>query len=369
MSDRLSCWSLVIVLAATPAAAEPTVTILDLPFQATAMRGPRSEVAVAVATSGLITLGQPKAASAAPEAGEEESAPLVVVWGKGGGAALSLVDGAIRTTLLGAEAVEGLATTETPRGALPGSRRALSGAVSAYLTGSTRAMATASPAAAGLTIRERQPVAMGGDPKPVPVSTVTVAAGPDAVFAPTRPRALRLSGRPAFVAATLQGGDRSGLALITRAGVGDWAVAARTPPQDGAPLRIAAVADFTGAGSPQVATILAQGGRLQLWTPSTGAFTLTGEAAGYAAGANDVELAAAIDREGAEPPDLALPIADGSALALVALKDGIRERARVALPASAAFGVAALGRGTLARVLIGLSDGRVAVVAPDRPKP
>ncbi|WP_187276193.1 hypothetical protein [Methylobacterium sp. WL116] len=36
MSDRLSRWLLLVVLAATPAAAEPAVTILDLPFQATA---------------------------------------------------------------------------------------------------------------------------------------------------------------------------------------------------------------------------------------------------------------------------------------------------------------------------------------------
>ena len=368
MSDRLVRWSLLVTLAASPAAAEPAVTILDLPFQATAMRGPRSEVAVAVATSGLIPLAR-SANAAAPEAGDEESAPLVVVWGKDGGAALSLVDGTIRTTLLGAEAIEGLAAAETPRGALPGSRRALSGAVSAYLTGATRAMGAATPAAAGLTIRERQPVAMGGDPKPVPVSTVTVSPGPEATFAAARPRAVRLAGKLAFVAATLQGGEASGLALVTRAGIGDWSVAARTPPQDGAPLRIAAVADFAGTGSPRVAAILAKGGRLQVWVPAADAFALDGEAAGYAAGSGDVDLAASVEGEDKAAPDLALPGADGTALALVSLKGGIRERARIALPAPAAFGVATLGRGRQARILVGLSDGRVAVVAPDGATP
>ncbi|MCJ2076410.1 hypothetical protein FV232_17690 [Methylobacterium sp. WL30] len=368
MSDRLSRWLLLVVLAATPAAAEPAVTILDLPFQATAMRGPRSEVAVAVATSGLIPLARPTAAPAAPDVGEEESAPLVVVWGKEGGAALSLVDGAIRSTLLGAEAIDGLTAAETPRGAVPGPRRTLSGAASAYPTGVTRAIGAA-PSAAGLTIRERQPVAMGGDPKPVPVSTVTVAAGPDATFALARPRAVRLAGRQAFVVATLHGGDASGLALVTRAGIGDWAVTARTPFQDGAPLRIAAVADFAGTGSPQVAAVLAKGGRLQLWTPAVDAFTPAGEAPGYASGPGDVDLAAAVEGEGSAQADLALPVADNSAIALVSLKGGIRERARIALPAPAAYGVAALGRGTKVRILVGLSDGRVAVVAPDGTKP
>ena len=368
MSDRLSRWLILAVLASTPASADPTVTLLDLPFPATAMRGPRSEVAVAVATSGLIPLAGPTGTGAAPDMGEEESAPLVVVWGKGGGAALGLVDGKIRTTLLGAEAIEGLAAAETPRGAVPGSRRALSGAVSAYLTGSTRAMG-AEPAAGGLTIRERQPVAMGGDPKPVPVSTVTIAPGADAAFALARPRALRLAGRPAFVAATLGDGGRTGLCLIMRAGIGAWAVAARSAPQEGAPLRIAAVADFTGAGSPQIAAVLAKGGTLQLWSASPGALTLAAEAPGYAAGPAEVDLAAAVESDGAGASDLALPTADGSALAIVSPRDGLRERARIALPEPAAFGVATLGRGQQARVLVGLSDGRVAVIATDGTKP
>ena len=369
MSDRLVRWSLLVVLAATPDAAEPAVTILDLPFRATAMRGPRSEVAVAVATSGLIPIARPVANAAAPEAGDEESAPLVVVWGKEGGAALSLVDGTIRTTLLGAEAIEGLAAAETPRGALPGSRRALSGAVSAYLTGPTRAMGAGAPAAAGLTIRERQPVAMGGDPKPVPISTVTVSPGPDATFAAARPHVVRLAGRLAFLAATLHGGDASGLSLITRAGLGDWSVAARTPPQDGAPVRIAAVADFAGTGSPRIAAVLAKDGRLQLWTPTADAIILDAEAPGYAAGSGEVDFAAAVEGDDKAAPDLALPGADGTALALVSLKGGIRERVRIALPAPAALGVAALGRGRQARILVGLSDGRVAVVAPNGTTP
>lgn len=369
MSDRLRAALLsLLLLAPVAAAAEPAVTLLDLPFRATAMRGPRSEVAVAVATSGLLPLARPRADGRGPDAGEEESAPVVVVWGPEGGAALHLVDGAVRTTLLGAEAVEGLAAAETPRGALPGSRRALAGPLSAYLTGSTRA-AGGVPAAAGLTIRERQPVAMGGDPKPVPISTVTVPAGAAAVFAPLRPRVFRLSGRPAFVAATLHGADRSGLALVARrpdAAPGDWSVVARTPPQDGGPTKVVAIAAFDGARAPRIAAVkgAGPGGTLQLWRPADDALTLSGEAAGYAAGAGDADLAAPIEAEGDGVPELALPTTDGASLAWVSLQGGIRELGRAALPAPAAFGVAALGQGAGARLFVGLADGRVAVVGP-----
>ncbi|MER2266413.1 hypothetical protein [Methylobacterium oxalidis] len=350
------------LLAAAPAAAEPAVTILDLPFRAKAMRGPGSEVAVAVATSGLLPIARPKAAAATAE----DEAPLAVVWGEEGGAALTLVEGQVRATLIGAEAVEGLAAAETPRGALPGSRRALSGGLSAYLTGPTRAAGDGAPSAAGLTIRERQPVALGGDPKPVPVATMTVPAGPDAVFARERPRTARFGNRTVILASARQGADASALVLVGRpeeAPGSPWTVVARTPPQPGAPLSIAGVADFAGRGQPQVATVTA--GKLQLWTYADGAFALAAEAAGFAGGDGETALAASVEGARDRSPDLALPAADRRSLAVLSLKGPVAERARAALPAPAGFGVAALGRGEAARLLVGLEDGRVAVVALD----
>lgn len=352
---------LLVAASIAPAAAEPAVTVLDLPFRVTAMRGPASEVAVSLATSGLLPLAKPRAGGPAVETGDEASAPVVVVWGEGGGAALGLADGAIRTTLLGSEAIEGLAAAETPRGALPGSRRAVSGALSAYLTGPTRAAGV--PGAAGLTIRERQPLGVTAEPKAVPVATATVSAGADSVFAVARPRALRLAGRPAFLAATLDGTSGSGLALIGhRDGSAAWSVLARAPVQPAAPTRIAAVADFTRSGTPQAATVRGDG-VLQLWTLGPDALALAAEAPGY--GAGEADLAAPVEPEGAGPADLALPVAGGRALALVSLAGGVSERLRAALPAPAEHGVAVLGRGAGARILVGLADGRVAVVAPD----
>ncbi len=358
---------LLAALAAAPAMAQPAVTVLDLPFRVTAVRGPASEVAVSVATSGLLPMARPRAGGPALETGEEDSAPLAVVWGEGGGAALGLADGAIRTTLLGADAIEGLAAAETPRGSLPGSRRAVSGGLSAYLTGPTRAAGV--PGAAGLTIRERQPLGVTAEPKAVPVATATVSAGADSVFAVARPRALRLSGSPAFLAATLDGASGSGLALIGhRDGSADWSVRARAPIQPVAPTRIAAVADFTRSGVPQAATVRGDG-VLQLWTLGPDALTLAAEASGYGAGAADADIAAPVEPEGDGPAELALPIAGGQALALVSLKGGVSERLRAALPAPAEHGVAVLGRGAGARILVGLADGRVAVVAPEGARP
>ncbi len=356
--------------AAEPASPDPRVSVLDLPFRVTALRGPASEVAVAVATSGLLPLAGTRAGQVAPETGEEERAPLVVVWGEGGGAALGLAEGRIRTTLLGAEAVEGLAAAETPRGALPGSRRALSGPLTAYLTGPTRAAGL--PAAAALTIRERQPMAVSADPKPVPVTTETVQAGPEAVFAAERPRSLRLDGKPAFLAATLDGTGAGpavgGLALIGHPDGGTgWSVLARSAPAPAGPVRIAALAAFSGTAT-QAATVRADG-TLQLWSLARTGLAPLAEAPGYAAGPAGTDLGAPVRPDKGGPVDLALPTAGGTALAVVSFKDGARERLRVPLPAPAATGIAVLGSGAGARLLVGLADGRVAVIEPEAAKP
>ena len=344
------------------------VTILDLPFKARALRGPGSEVAVAAATSGLVPGARPGAAVAAGEEAADH-APVAVVWGEGGGAALSLVDGAVRATPLATDAVEGLVAAETPRGALPGIRRAVSGGLSAYLTGPTRAASgEGGPNASSLTVRERQPMGMSADPKPVQISTSNVPAGPDAVFAPRRPRATLIGGQPAFVAVTLRPGGKSALALVGRKGVA-WGLVAEGALQEGGALKVAAVGDFAKSGQPQIAAVKAPdaAGTLQLWTVSGGALSLAAEAPGYAEGADDSDLAATVDRGGAT--ELALPVADRSAVALVSLKGGIAERVRIPLPAPAGFGLAVLGKGAQARLLVGLADGRIAVAPIPDAKP
>lgn len=350
-----------LVLSATAATAEPSVTILDLPFSARAMRGPGSAVSVSVATSGLLPLARPKSADPKATLGADPEDPaVVVVWGEGGGAALSLKDGRIETTLIGAEAIEGLAASETPRGALPGSRGIVLGPVSAGLA--------RGEAGTVLTIRERQPVAMSTEPKAVPIGTHPVSAGSGAAFAPGRPHGARAEGTPLVFAVALEASTKPILTAVGKSGNG-WDVIGRSPPQAGGALDIAAVGPFAGPGPMRIATVLAPEGacRLQLWAWDKGGFRLVGEAPGYtgrAAGAAEADLAAAIDTDADDIPELALATADRGSVALLDLKDGIRERARIALPAKAGFGLSALGRGPRAQLLVGLSDGRVAVVTP-----
>ncbi|GEP01026.1 hypothetical protein [Methylobacterium haplocladii] len=361
--------ALLLILAAPAVAAEPAggVTILDLPFSVKAMRGPGSEVALAVSTSGLLPIARPKPASADPKArpaptpDETEIAPVAVVWGEGGGAVLSLDGDTVKTTLIGAEAMEGLAASETPRGAVPGSRRALSGPLSAYLSGPTGATGRAS----GLTIRERQPVGTTSEPTAVPVASATLAPGADAVFAARRPRIATIDGTPVIVAVTAGPGAVSALVLAAKDAAGAWSVVARTPPQSGAtPLAVAGLGDFAGSGRPQAATIREPDGVgvLQLWSYADGALSLSAEAPGYAGPTAEIDLAAVIPGEPGQAAALALPAADRDTLAIVSLQGGIAERARILLPGPAALGVAVLGRGGRARILVGLADGRLAVI-------
>lgn len=357
------------------------VTLLELPFKVSAMRGSGSEVALAVATSGALPRRPARPASADPKAAsaaEANQADLVVVWGETGGAALTLSEGKVRASPLEPETIEGFAAAETPRGAVPGSRRAAAGAVIAYLSGPVRSASGVTGQAAGLTIRERQPLAMSAEPQPVPIATATVTPGADRLFAARPPRILSLDGRPHVLAVLAEDkagstGRTSALARVSKDASGRWTIAATSPSQsgdgpDGAPLAMAAIADFGGTGRPQIAALRAPDGAgvLQLWAIEGGALTLVREAPGYAGarGPDESDLAAALAPAASGPAELALPVGDRTALALVSFEGGIRERARFALPAPAAHGVAALGRGEGARILVGLADGRIAVVAP-----
>ncbi|SFH08246.1 hypothetical protein [Methylobacterium gossipiicola] len=378
MSDRATrpglLTALFLLLASAPAFAEPGITILDLPFAASALRAPGSEVAVAVATSGLLPLARPKTDSpkADPtkigprEAPAREGAPIAVVWGEAGGAALTLAEGGVRVTLLGHEAVEGLAAAETPRGALPGSARAVSGGLSAHLAEPVAVRGRPEPGAARLVIRERKPVPMSAEPKAVPVATATVSPAPDAAFAVRSPVVTVFDGHPALVVVT-ENEAGSALGVVAPAEAG-WSLRARGAPEPGRPLQVAGIADFSGTGRPQIAVTGPGEGapRLRLWSYADGTLTPGAAAPGYdaaAPGEGGPGLAALLPRDGAV--DLALPVADRSALAILSLKGTITERARVPLPAPAAFGVAALGTGREARLLVGLADGRIAVVNPN----
>jgi hypothetical protein len=146
---------------------------------------------------------------------------------------------------------------------------------------------------------------------------------------------------------------------------------AETPPigQPQRWLNPAAVAAFAGDGVPEIALVKTPhlDGLLQVWRLEGDKLVLRHEAAGYSNhvfGSAAQELAAAIDIDGDGTPELAIPTLDRAALAFLSLKGGIKEVRRVTLPAKAAMGVAALGSGKAAHVLVGLEDGRVVDVRP-----
>jgi hypothetical protein len=358
---------LMLVLAAVllqPAAlrAEPSVSILPLGFAVREFRAPESRVAALVSTTDA--LRENRAA-----AGQR----LVVVWGSEGSAALGLKDGAIAIFPLGRGTGDPTAL-ERGRGTIPDAHLQSAGAISVNLTDSVRDYphdALGSGTHAGtITVTERRPVAPGPDPKPVPTAIARVEAGPGAVFEDRAPRLADLDGDGTPEVVTIKSYRERGAALAVIAKrEGNWAVAAETPPI-GEPqlwLNPAAIADFAGAGRPQIALVRTphRDGILEIWAYEAGNLVRRAAKAGYsnhAFGQSAQDLAALVDL--GDGPQLAIPTLDRRSLAVLSLKGEIAERVRIPLPAPALTGVAVLGRGRETHVLVGLEDGRIADVKP-----
>ncbi|KMO38493.1 hypothetical protein VQ03_17230 [Methylobacterium tarhaniae] len=339
MSERRAlAVAVAFLLAAAPAAAEPRVTLLDLPFRVTQLRDAGSEAALSVTTAGLPQLPR-------------KAGPVAVVWGEGGAAVLTLSGDTIAVVPLPLDAIEGLTAGETPKGALPGSRRVLSGPISAYLSGPSRGP-DGRPGAAGVTVRERQKVTMSADPKPVPVETATVPPGAGAVFSAETLRPVEIGGSLNLLALS-EHPEGAGLAVIGRRD-GTWRVRAETPPEPG-PLALA-----TDLPGPRPGAVLVRGeeGRLEQWS-------LSGEAP-----VRQMRSTGSADGKGFSAPGAALGDAlvvasrDRTALAYLSLKD-LTERARATLPAPVGAGLAVLGN----QVVVALADGRLASVRDGNARP
>ncbi|AWN51663.1 hypothetical protein [Methylobacterium sp. 17Sr1-1] len=325
--------ALALLLPVAPAAAEPRVSLLDLPFRVTQLRDAGSEAALAVTTAGLPQLPR-------------KAGPVAVVWGENGAAVLTLSGDTVAVVPLPLDAVEGLTAGETPKGALPGTRRVLAGPVSAYLSGPSRAP-DGRPGAAGVTVRERQKVTMSADPKPVPVATATVPPGAGAVFSADTLRPVEIDGSLHLLALG-EHPEGTGLALIGRQD-GSWRVRAETPPEPGS---LALAADLPGQ-PPAAVLVRGEEGRLEHWSLAGGKPARRAQGAkGFAA------PGAALGGE------LVVATRDRAALAYLSLKD-LSERARATLPAPVGPGLAVLGN----RIVVALSDGRLAVVQDGDARP
>ncbi|CAA9312783.1 MAG: hypothetical protein AVDCRST_MAG90-570 [uncultured Microvirga sp.] len=372
MSDERRFWragAAAVALAALSglaqqARAEPSVTLLPLGFEVTEFRGPGSRLATVLSSSDAL-----RGERLAPDQ------KVIAVWGKTGGAALTLAGRELRTVPLG-PSIADAAERETARSAIPGSRLQAAGPLTAYLSDSTEdyrhGVLGDAVEAKAVSIVERQPVAIGPDPKPVPTRTAKVPAGDTAVFEDLEPRLADLDGdgAPEIVVVKSSSERGSSLAVIGRR-EGAWAIVAETPPigQPNRWLNPAAIADFDGDGKTDIALVRTPhlDGVLQLWTFDRGRLALRHEAAGYsnhALGSTALDNAAAVDLDGDGRPELVIPTLDRTALAVLSLKGGVKEIRRIALPARVLRGVAALGAGKDAHLLAALEDGRVALVRP-----
>ena len=342
--------------------AEPTVSILPLGFAVKEFRAPESRVAALVSTTDALRENRAAAGQ-----------PLAVVWGSEGSAALGLKDGAIAIFPLG-RGTGDLAALERGRGTIPDAHLQSAGAISVSLTdpvGDYPHDALGSGIHAGtITVTERRPVEPGPDPRPVPTAISRVEAGPEAVFEDRTPRLADLDGDGTPEIVTIKSYRQRGAAIAVIAKrEGKWTLAAETPPI-GEPqlwLNPAAIADFAGAGRPQIAIVRTphRDGVLEIWAYEAGKLVRRAEKPGYsnhAFGQSAQDLAAVVDLGGG--PQLAIPTLDRRSLAVLSLKGEIAERIRIPLPAAALTGVAVLGRGRETHVLVGLEDGRVADVKP-----
>jgi hypothetical protein len=354
-----------LTLWAVNARAEPSVSILPLGFAVEEFRGPQSYFARTLPTSPALSEKLPP------------DRPLVAVWGPGGGAALHLDGGTLKQVRwpAGEEPVH-----EAPRNAVPGTRMQSAGPLTVFLTeprahdrGAFDRGALRGIAAGRLTIAEKLPLAgVSTEVRAVPTKVGVVEAGPDAVFEDVEPRLIDLDrdGTPEILVIKSYRDKGSALAVVGRRD-GAWGVLAETPP-GGAPrswLAPAAVADVEGDGKPGIALVRTPHvqGLLQLWRFEGGRLALRHEAAGYAnhvLGSAALDNAAAVDVDGDGRPELVIPTQDRTSLAILSLENGIRELARVPLPALAGRGLAALGSGKDTHVIVALEDGRVAIVRP-----
>jgi hypothetical protein len=192
----------------------------------------------------------------------------------------------------------------------------------------------------------------------------TVDAGKGAVFEDIEPRIAEWDDGEKVIAVKSYLAAGSALAVIGRQN-GGYAVLAETPPI-GTPnrwLNPAGIADFDGDGSFEIALVRMPHalGRLELWRWTKGKLAKIAEAndtSNHAIGSRSLKLGAVADFDGDGVADLAIPSFDRRAVRLLSFKGGIREIARLALPAPVATDFVLL-RAPAPEVLLGLSDGKL----------
>lgn len=196
---------------------------------------------------------------------------------------------------------------------------------------------------------------------------------PDSVFEDLAPRLADLDGDGRDEIVLVRSYLMKGSVLAVLAVRGSAIeVVAETPPL-GQPfqwLNPAAIADFDGDGRPDIALVAEphRRGELQIWTLRGGRLVHLDsleDVSNHAPRSAHQGLAAVADFNGDGTADLAIPSADRRTLRFLTMKAGrIRELAEAPLPAPAAEDFAVVQQGGRPAVRVGLAGGRAVTVQP-----
>ncbi|MCP4381546.1 MAG: VCBS repeat-containing protein [Hyphomicrobiales bacterium] len=192
------------------------------------------------------------------------------------------------------------------------------------------------------------------------------------VFEDLTPRIADLDGDGADEVVVIRSGLRSGAALaVYGIANGSLSEVAATRPigRSNRWLNVAGIADYTGDGRPDIATVVTPhiGGRLEFWTLDGGRLRRADAARGFsnhAIGSTELGLSATADIDGDGVVDLALPDAGRTALRLVSARGGrIVDLANVPVGGriSTAIGVVMLGSRPV--FVFGLDNGDAVAVS------
>lgn len=359
---RALALALAVAALAGPVRSEPSVRVVPLGFEASEFRGPASRVAATIASTDAFRETRPALAG-----------PLVVVWGRGRGAVLSLAGGEV-TVRAARKGVGDVTALETARGAIPSARAQVAGPLGVSLEGPTRdypheALGSAVHSTT-LVVTEREAAqAPSTEPRRIGANRTRIEAGPNAVFEDREPRLVDLDGDgTAEILVVRSDRDKgSSLAIVARRD-GGWRIVAETPPT-GEPFRWLNPIAPLAAGAPKGTFALVRrphlDGILELWRWTGGAPELLAAKPGYAnhAFGSPAQGLAASFASGDGTARLAVPTLDRRAVAILTLPK-LEEVARIALPARALTGLAALGEGAAVHLLVGLENGQVVEVRP-----